>query len=155
MHTKLKKYWDTEEENPMYQQQDEQPKREENQKGTTVGTIPQSEDHSPLMRRKEESMEEQNRANEEKDRNPQIQETEREKVGEGAIRKRRTQGEIATKPKPAELKDTQRREEQRKISEERNIKTGNTFSVLQEEDKEPILEEDPPPIIKVDTNEKK
>ena len=55
----------------------------------------------------------------------------------------------------AQLKDTHRREEQRKISEERNIKTGNTFSVLQEEDKEPILEEDPPPIIKVDTNEKK
>ena len=32
------------------------------------------------MRRKEESMEEQNRANEEKDRNPQILETERERV---------------------------------------------------------------------------
>ena len=66
------------------------------------------------MRRKEESMEEQNRANEEKDRNPNIQEIEREKVGEGAIRKKRTQGEIATKLKPAELKNTQRREEQRK-----------------------------------------
>ena len=55
----------------------------------------------------------------------------------------------------AQLKDTHRREEQRKISEERNIKTRNTFSLLQEEDKKPILEEDPSQIIKVDTNKKK
>ena len=32
------------------------------------------------------------------------------------------------------------------MTEERNIKTGNTFSVLQEDDQEPILEEGFPPI---------
>ena len=55
------------------------------------------------MRRREESMEEQNRVNREKDINTQKQETEvvtgREKVGKGAIRKLVTQGEIATNPK--------------------------------------------------------
>ena len=62
------------------------------------------------MRRREKPMEEQNRVNEEKDRNTQRQETEviigREKVGKEAIRKIGTQGEIATKPKPAEEKKT-------------------------------------------------
>ena len=45
--------------------------------------------------------------------NTQRQETEvvtvREKVGEGAIRKIEAQGEIATKAKPAEEKDTQKK----------------------------------------------
>ena len=35
-----------------------------------------------------------------------------------------------------------KKEEQRTMTEERNIKAGNTFSVLQEEDQEPILEEE-------------
>ena len=48
----------------------------------------------------------------------------------------------AAKPKLAEQKDNQRREEQGKIGEERNIETRNTFSVLQEEEREPIPEED-------------
>ena len=62
----------------------------------------------------------------------------------------------AAKPKLAEQKDYQRREEQRKIGEERNIETRNTFSVQQKEEREPIPEEDPlPPIVKVDKNEKK
>ena len=70
--------------------------------------------------------------------------TGREKVGEGAIRKRRTQEEIATKQKIAEDKDTKEKVEQRHMTEERNIKTGNTstFSVLQEDNQEPILEEE-------------
>ena len=66
------------------------------------------------MRRKKEPIEEKNRLNEEKDKNTQRQKTEvvtgREKVGEGAIRKMGTQGEIATKPKPMEEKDAQKRE---------------------------------------------
>ena len=37
------------------------------------------------------------------------------------------------------------------MTEKRNIKIGNTFSVLQVDDQEPILkEEDLPPIIKID-----
>ena len=59
-------------------------------------------------------MEEQNRVNEEKDSKTQKQETEevvgRKKVGEGAIRKVGTQGEIATKPKQVEVRDIQERE---------------------------------------------
>ena len=50
--------------------------------------------------------------------NTQRQETEliigREKVGKGAIWKMGTQGEIASKPKPAEEKDTRKKERQRK-----------------------------------------
>ena len=53
-------------------------------------------------------------------------------VGEGAIRKR-TQEKIDTKPKIEEGKDAKEKEEQRNMTEERK-KTGNTFSVLQEED---------------------
>ena len=41
------------------------------------------------------------------------------------------------------------------MTEERNIKTGNTFSVLQEDDQEPILEEEELPLItKIDKEEK-
>ena len=41
------------------------------------------------------------------------------------------------------------------MTEERNLKTGNTFSVLQEEEQEPILEEEElPPIIKIDKERK-
>ena len=64
------------------------------------------------------------------------------------IKKNIIQGETAAKPKPAEQKDNQRREEQGKIGEERNIKTRNTFSVLQEEEREPIPEEDSPQELK-------
>ena len=60
------------------------------------------------MRRREEPMEEQNKLNEEKDRNIQSQEadmvTGRMNVDDGSIRKVRTQGESATKPKPTEEK---------------------------------------------------
>ena len=41
------------------------------------------------------------------------------------------------------------------MTEKRNIKTGNTLSVLQEEDQEPILEEELPPITKIDKEKKK
>ena len=72
------------------------------------------------------------------DKNTHRKETEeatgREKVGEGAIRKRRTQEKIANKPKKAEDKDRKGKEEQRNMKEERNIKTRNIFCVLQEED---------------------
>ena len=54
-------------------------------------------------------MKKQNRENEEKDSDTYRQETEeatgREKIGEGGIRKRRTQEEIATKLKIVEDKD--------------------------------------------------
>ena len=67
----------------------------------------------------------------------------------------RTQEEIVTKSKIAEDNDTKEKEEQRNITEERNIKTGNTYSVLQEEDHEPILEEEElPPTIKMNKEEK-
>ena len=94
-----------------------------------------------------------------KDSDIHRQETEevtgREKVGEGAIRKRKTQEEIATKLKIAEDKDTKEKVEQRNRTEERNIKIGNTFSILQENDQEPILEEEElRPITKIDKEEK-
>ena len=41
------------------------------------------------------------------------------------------------------------------MDKERNVEISNTFSVLQEEEKEPIPEEDPPPIAKTDKNENK
>ena len=42
------------------------------------------------------------------------------------------------------------------MTEERNIKTENNFSVLQEEETEPVLEEEQsPPINKIDKDEKK
>ena len=104
-------------------------------------------------------MKKQNRENKEKDKNTHRQETEeatgRDKICKGAIRKRRTQEEVATKLKIAECKDTKEKEEQKNMLEERNIKTGNTFSVLQEEDQEPILEEELLPIIKIDKKGKK
>ena len=73
--------------------------------------------------------------------------TGREKVGEGAIRKR-TQKEIATKLKIVEDKDTKERLEQRNRTEERNIKIGNTYQ-------KPILEEELLPITKIHKEEKK
>ena len=72
------------------------------------------------MRKREEPMEVQNSVNEESDSNTQRQETEgvarREKVGEGAIRKMGKQREIVTKSKPAEVRDTQKREAQRRMT---------------------------------------
>ena len=42
------------------------------------------------------------------------------------------------------------------MPEERNLKTGNTLNVLQEEDQEPILEEEKlPSITKIDKEKKK
>ena len=42
------------------------------------------------------------------------------------------------------------------MTDERNLRIRNTFSVLQEEDQDPILEEEElPPIIKIDKEEKK
>ena len=109
---------------------------------------------SPPIRKRDKHMKKHNKENAEKDSDTHRQETEestgREKVGEWAIRKKRTQEEIATKPKIAVEKDTKEKVEQR------NIKIRNTFSVLQEEDQEPILEEEElPPIIKIDKDEKK
>ena len=81
---------------------------------------------------------------------------EREKVGEGAIRKMGKQGGIAIKPKPVQLRDTQEREGQRRMTKERNIKTENTFSVLQEEDIKPLRKEKKSPqIVKTEKDEKK
>ena len=49
-----------------------------------------------------------------------------------------------------------KKEEQRKITKERNINTENIFSVLQEKDTEPLQEEEEPPqIFKIDKDEKK
>ena len=113
----------------------------------------------PPIRRRDEPKK-KNRENEENDSDTHRQETEEatggEKVGEGAIRKRRIQEEIATKPKIAEDKDTKEKLEQRNLKEERNIKIGNAFSVLQEDDREPILEEEElPPMTKIDKEKKK
>ena len=67
----------------------------------------------------------------------------------------RTQEEIATKLKIAESNDTKEKVEHRNVTEERNIKTGNTFSVLHEDEHEPILEEVKlPPITKINKKEK-
>ena len=61
---------------------------------------------------REKPMEEQNRVNKEKDRNIWRRETKivtgREKVGEWAIKKMGTQGEIATKLKPLEKRGTEK-----------------------------------------------
>ena len=54
----------------------------------------------------------------------------RVKVGEGSIRKIGKQGEVAIKPKPVEVRNTQEKE------------TENTFNILQEEDTEPLQEEE-------------
>ena len=64
------------------------------------------------MRRREKPMEAQNSVNEEKDSNPQRQETKEvvgiEEIGEGAIKKM-GKGEIGTKPKPLKVRGTQER----------------------------------------------
>ena len=57
--------------------------------------------------------------------------------------------EIATKPKLAENKDTKE-----KVGQKRNIKIGNAFSIIQEDDQEPILEEKLPPITQIDKEKK-
>ena len=51
-----------------------------------------------------------------------------------------TQGEIATKRKPVEERNTQEREGQRRMTKKRNIKKENTFRILQEDDTEPLQE---------------
>ena len=51
----------------------------------------------------------------------------------------KTQGEYATKQKPAEEKDTKKERGQRKMNRGRDIKTENTLSVLQDEDTEPFI----------------
>ena len=56
------------------------------------------------------------------------------------------QGEIATKPKPVEVRDTQEKDGQGIMTKERNIKTENTFSVLQED----VTEEKSPQIVKTE-----
>ena len=84
-------------------------KREEKQRGTEEETNLQTNYWSLPIRRREEPMKKQIRENEEKDSDTHRQETKeatgREKVDEGVIRKRRTQEEIATKPKIVEGKD--------------------------------------------------
>ena len=88
---------------------------------------------SPIIRKRDEPMKMQNRENKEKDSDTHSQETEeatgREKVGEGAIRKRRTQEEIATNPKKKEGKVTKEKEEQRNMTEDRNKKKQEIPSV--------------------------
>ena len=55
-----------------------------------------------------------------------------------------------------EDKDTKEKVEQRNMTEERSIKTGNTCNVLQEDDQDPILEEkELPPITKIYNEDKK
>ena len=92
--------------------------------------------------------------NEEKDSDTDRQETEEatgsKNLGEGAIRKWRIQKEIAIKPKIAEGKDTKEKVEQINLTAEKNVKIGNTFFVLQEDNQEPMLEEELPPITKID-----
>ena len=48
--------------------------------------------------------------------------------------------EIANKPKPLEARDTQEIEGKRKMTQERNMKTEITFSILKEEDTELLQE---------------
>ena len=107
------------------------------------------------MRRKEEPMEEQNSVNEEEDSNTQRQETEevagREKVGE-QLGRLGNQGEIATKPKPVEVRDTQEREGHRRLTKEKNRKY---FHVLQEDTELLRKEEESPQIVKTNKDEKK
>ena len=55
-----------------------------------------------------------------------------------------------------EARDIQERERQRRMTKERSIKTENTFSILQEEDTEPLQEEvDSSQIVKTDKDERK
>ena len=71
--------------------------------------------------------------------NTQRQETEvvtvREKVGEGATKNIRTKKRVTLNEK---------KEGNRRMIEETDTETKNTFSVLQEEDTEPLLEEKEP-----------
>ena len=55
-----------------------------------------------------------------------------------------------------EEKDTKKWQGQRKITEKRDTKTENTFSVLQDKDTETLLEEEEPSLIdKINKDEKK
>ena len=55
-----------------------------------------------------------------------------------------------------EVRDTQEREGQRRMKKERNIKTVNTFTILQEEDiGQFVEEEESTQIVKTDKDEKK
>ena len=105
-------------------------KREEKQRRTEEETSLQINYRSPSIKRRVEPMKNQNREKEEKDSDNQ-------------------------KPKIAEDKDTKEKVKQRNRTEERNIKIGNTFSVLQEDDQEPILVEQLSPITKINKEEKK
>ena len=68
----------------------------------------------------------------------------------------RTQQAIATKPKIKDDKNTKEKVEQRNMTEERNIKIGNTYGVLQKDDQEPISEEKKLSLItKIDKDKKK
>ena len=91
-------------------------KREEKQSGTEEETNYWS---SPT-RRRDEPMKKQNRENKEMDSNTHRQETEEakssEKLGEGVIRKRRIQEEIATKPKKIGGQNTKEKVEQRNMT---------------------------------------
>ena len=140
-------------ENPTCQLQEKQQK-EKNQEEQKKKQIYRKITRSPQYRR-DDPMKKQNTENE-KDSDTHRQDTEkatsRKKVGEGAIKKR-TQEEITTKPKIVEDKDT--KEVEQRIGQRRDIKTGNTFSLLQEDDQEPILEEQLLPITKIDKEEKK
>ena len=63
---------------------------------------------------------------------------------------------VINRPKIAEDKDTKEKVKQRHRTEERNIKIRNTFSLLQEDDQEPILEEQQlHSVTKIDKEKKK
>ena len=110
------------------------------------------------MKSREEPMKKQNRVNEEKNRNTQKQETEvitgREKVGEGVIRKVRTQEESTHQTETFWGKRCSKKEGHRIMTEEIDPIKENTFSVLQEEDTEPSLDESSP-INEIDKDKKK
>ena len=57
----------------------------------------------------------------------------------------RTQEESVIQSKPVREKDAQNKESHRRMTEERDIKTKNTVSVIQKEDTKPLLQEEEPP----------
>ena len=94
IHTQQKKHYVTGKENPVCQWQEEQQKDKKN-RGTEEKTNLQKKNYRSLpTRRKDVPMKRQNRENEKKSYTYRRETEEapgREKIGEGAIRKRRTQ----------------------------------------------------------------
>ena len=77
-------------------------------------------------------------------------------MGRGAIRKvgrGGTRGETAAGPGLTKQGDSQGREEQGRVGDERSMEMGDTFGVLQEEEGELVPGEDSTPIVGADRNE--